>query len=475
MIRIAFRNIFKYQLNSFLLVLLFGITSFFFISGNGLLSYSNNTLRALFVDSVTGDFVISGISDHSISLFGANTPALGDYVPVPRISNAPELVSQIEMLPGEYSITTVVSDAAVLDVGGERRTVPILGVDPTTLERTVPELAITSGSSLHPERAGVLLSASMFENLSASSDKPLIVGDEITLTSSDGVRVRIIGAELVGTYKRPVSIAMADEIVIVDITSARRLVGLPERQAIDTTNSTGPRGASSIDDLFLGDDTVESSGSNTEAGLSLDEVLARASEPESASLRPASSGAVNFLLVRGPLTPELRRLVDRAGAQILSWQEAAGQAALLASLLHIVFRGGFGFFVAAVTLGALNIVYLSVFRRGREVATLRAIGFSDIRIARGLVIEHLLLGVTGWLFGLAATGLLSVSLSVLSLPVPQGLAEMLMGGSFLVLPIDVTSTVAALVLVVCSVGVSIAFPLRRIMRTSIAYALRGGA
>jgi putative ABC transport system permease protein len=56
--------------------------------------------------------------------------------------------------------------------------------------------------------------------------------------------------------------------------------------------------------------------------------------------------------------------------------------------------------------GCLNTMYAAVSARGREIATLRALGFSAFPVAVSVVVEAMLLAVTGALIGAAIAWLL---------------------------------------------------------------------
>jgi ABC-type antimicrobial peptide transport system permease subunit len=67
-----------------------------------------------------------------------------------------------------------------------------------------------------------------------------------------------------------------------------------------------------------------------------------------------------------------------------------------------------GMFVAAImavgsAFGAMNTMYAAVARRGREIATLRALGFSRFSILRSFFAESVLLSLFGGLLGCLLT------------------------------------------------------------------------
>ncbi|MGB6450222.1 MAG: FtsX-like permease family protein [Steroidobacteraceae bacterium] len=78
----------------------------------------------------------------------------------------------------------------------------------------------------------------------------------------------------------------------------------------------------------------------------------------------------------------------------------------ISHLLEITAYGLGGIMAFGAVFGALNTMFSAVRARRTEIATLRAIGFGGISVAASVVIEALLLGLTGALLGALAARLL---------------------------------------------------------------------
>jgi putative ABC transport system permease protein len=115
--------------------------------------------------------------------------------------------------------------------------------------------------------------------------------------------------------------------------------------------------------------------------------------------------------------------------------------------------------------GALNTMYTSVARRTREIATLRAMGFSGAAAFAGTLLESLLLSVLGGMLGALASWLLF-----------DGLSASTLGGSFtqVVFRLDVSpALVWRGALLACVIGlVGGVFPAWRAARLPVAAAFR---
>lgn len=489
MLSLALRNVIRHGRHTALLAALFALASLLFIAGNSLLTHANRTLRTLFVQNITGDFVVAAPSDVPTSLFGATTPSIGDLITLPLLSRLPLLTAELDALPEVERVTPLVSGAAVLDLPGRRLTVPIFGIEPAGYFAALPGIEVVAGRALQPGESGIMLTERLVQRIEAETGRAVNLGDELLLTAAQGQRFRIRSAALVGLFRYPVSMDFSDEIALVDAATVLALNEIqrftPETDAGAGAAAGSPATIEDIDELFAGvgisDDAVGDAN-----GLTIDDVLARVMGPGSppatgdgpvgaSVLAPADvpiPADAHFLLVRGRVTPAVRERVAALGGEILSWRQAAGQTALLAMLLLVAFNGGFIIFLLAVSLAAANIVLISTYRRTREIATLRAVGAELPLVRRLFVLEHAVIGAAGWLLGLGGTGVLSLLLARREILVGNRLVATVIGGHRLRLPVD-AGTVALCLLVVTAIAAgAVAVPLRQVIRKPIVEAIR---
>lgn len=482
---LALRNVLRHAGHSLLLGGLFALAAFLFISGNSLLSHSNRVLRSLFVDTVTADAVIAARSEESVSLFGTNTPAIGEVVPIPLLPDPEELSAAVAEQPGVERVSPLVSVTAVMDVLDSRDPVPVFGVEPESYFSVLDRLEITEGRALSPGERGVMLTESRRRRIEADSGRELPLGEEVLFTTGDRGRVRIRAAPLVGVFRYPVEMEYVDEIAILDAENARELARVATRVITDTGPAEGPRSAEEVDSLFGEEDGEEESAERGGTGVSAEGVLERVQSADSEDAEEQAAGgdgagaaeqvrtAAHFLLVRGETDEALAGVAEDYDVQVLSWREAAGQPALLALLLQMVFNGGFVLFIVAVTLAVTNITLISTYRRSREIGTLRAIGASDATVRGVFAVEHLIVGVGGWLAGLGLSAAASAGVGAADLTVENRLIAMLLGGGEVSLPVGGAGAAAALAVVIAVVAVSVLVPLAQVMRKPAAEAVRG--
>ncbi|HEY6887317.1 MAG TPA: FtsX-like permease family protein [Solirubrobacter sp.] len=120
--------------------------------------------------------------------------------------------------------------------------------------------------------------------------------------------------------------------------------------------------------------------------------------------KPAIWDEIDVTVGSGASVEGVRRSLDSAlgrGVEVATpatkGQEAQKQIAALDIVLY--FFSGIALFVGAFLI--LNSFNMTVLQRIREIGTLRALGATDTRIVRTVLVEALTLGVVGSVFGLA--------------------------------------------------------------------------
>ncbi|HTH76309.1 MAG TPA: ABC transporter permease [Trinickia sp.] len=143
----------------------------------------------------------------------------------------------------------------------------------------------------------------------------------------------------------------------------------------------------------------------------------------------------------------------------------AAQSRNLSKLLNLLAYFVGGIMALGACFGALNTMYTAVSTRTREIATLRAIGFSGMPIVISVLVESLLLSVIGSVIGSAAAWLFFNGNTVNTL-----------GAGFSQIVFHLTVTASLLVsgvFVACSIGMlGGLLPAIRAARVPIATALR---
>ena len=143
----------------------------------------------------------------------------------------------------------------------------------------------------------------------------------------------------------------------------------------------------------------------------------------------------------------------------------AAQSRNLSKLLNLLAYFVGGIMALGACFGALNTMYTAVSTRTREIATLRAIGFSGLPVVISVLVEALLLSIVGSVIGSAAAWLLFNGNTVNTL-----------GAGFSQVVFHLTVTASLLVsgvFVACTIGMlGGLLPAIRAARVPIATALR---
>jgi putative ABC transport system permease protein len=129
--------------------------------------------------------------------------------------------------------------------------------------------------------------------------------------------------------------------------------------------------------------------------------------------KPATLDEIDVIVAKGASVQEVRaRLARRLGqgVEVATPQTKTDEAQKQLSSLDVVlyFFSGIALFVGSFLI--LNSFNMTVLQRMREIGTLRALGASDRRVAGGILIEALVLGVIGSALGLALGAGLAVVL-----------------------------------------------------------------
>jgi hypothetical protein len=178
-----------------------------------------------------------------------------------------------------------------------------------------------------------------------------------------------------------------NEIVILDPQTARVLSSI---QVASSESMVSGEAAelldAPLDDLFSGafsDSDVALSGTEEGGWFSREEGLFSGGH-EFREDEPLIGGDWNFIILRlkkgiGPagIINSLNRKLAPYGVLAVNWRMAAGNAAILMLLIQLLFNAGVFLVSVAGIIATINILLIAVFKRTREIGTLRAIGAQD--------------------------------------------------------------------------------------------------
>ena len=477
------KNIIRNRKNSFAVTALIGAVSFLFFLGNSLLRSSERGLREAYIEGLTGDLVIEKAGDITWNLFSANAPVIEDYFVIPPLP-AHELIREVVLEEdGVAGFSSLVSGKAWLDIFGHREAAPLCGIDPGTYFSVLPGLVLVEGRFLEPGEYGAMISAAKADRIEVLSGSRPVPGTSLLLSSGGEAGFKIREIPLAGIYRRRNSDEFMDSVILADIQTVRVLASI---QTASSDMEAGEEArellSSDPDSLFEGGGFLDISEGSLEEGLSpagLRDMLAGEGGGEDRAR--ISGGDWNFIILRlEPGVPparvmaSLNKKLKLLGAAAVDWRIAAGPRALLLFVIRVLFNAGVFLVSVAGIIAAVNILLISVFKRHREIGTLRVLGARDGFIRRLVLGENLVLASAAGLLALLGGFLFFRLVNALGIPVPNALLASLFGGDVLRLVFSPAPAVSAFALAV-SLGIAASlYPVEIAVRVDPAAAVRRG-
>ncbi|MCW8966578.1 MAG: ABC transporter permease, partial [Candidatus Pacearchaeota archaeon] len=139
-------------------------------------------------------------TDISMSIFGANTPAIGEFFTIPVLKNYNEIISILGECDEIDSYSSQITGVAVADVKNRRYKCLIFGIDPDNYFSLFDGITIQQGRFLTPGERGGMITASFAEQITKESQKKLTIGDPILLNTLGRTGFKIREVPLVGIY-----------------------------------------------------------------------------------------------------------------------------------------------------------------------------------------------------------------------------------------------------------------------------------
>jgi putative ABC transport system permease protein len=439
--------------------------------GNAILDTTIDSLYTLYARNLSGDLTIAPADENNFTLFGSDQLLVGQFLVPPVLVGVPELEEHLAAMQEVRSVAGLVSSAARVELGKQKRESVVFGVDFGSYPQVVDGLRLEAGSFPEPGKPGVVLQSRTWQG----AEK--LIGSTVLLASSLGRTFTLREVPLTGLVSYPVSDPVLDSLVLTDADTARALNGylygsgplapLPEED-MDSLHSD-------FDDLF-GAPSGNKKTSGTPSDSAVDP-LALFSSPDSAGSPPVvepaggrEEGAWNFLLVslhnRRDLGTVLSSLsgagyTREQGFVVRNWRDSIGAGAQLASFLQLLFNIGLLFISFGAVVIAANALLLSILERTGEIGTMRALGAGKMRIALMVSLETLMVVFAGALAGIVLGAIAISRLNAGRLIIDNPYIQILFGGDpirgTLSLALVARHLAAALVLTI----LAMVYPLKR--------------
>jgi ABC-type antimicrobial peptide transport system permease subunit len=279
-------------------------------------------------------------------------------------------------------------------------------------------------------------------------------------TSAGDAGFKICEVPLTGIFSYKAKGRFMDEIVIADPQTVRVLAEIqvasadvevsPDAIRLIQAGSQDQNGNFVIDDIFDIDDIFNNNFSFDNEAQSttlfdgtLEDFLQSEKPKETddaytISQNDFSLGVWNFILVRlenGVNKNSMLKQIDNAvsdyGASAYNWRIAAGTSAILVLLLQMLFNAGVMLVSIAGIIAIINIFLISVFKRTREIGTLRALGAGDSYIRILVISENIFFAIAASITGIVFGLLVLTFINKLQLHINNDLLANLFGGAVL--------------------------------------------
>jgi ABC-type lipoprotein release transport system permease subunit len=405
----ALRNIIRNRKNSFVVTLLIMVITFLFFIGNTLIGRSEQGLRESFIESITADVVLQKDGDVTMNLFGANTPVIDDFFIIPALPVYDLVIEAVSAHRGVTGITSQVSGKALLDLAGLREPALLAGVDADSYFPLFKGIRLEEGRLLEAGEYGAMITTERADRIEKRAGNRPVPGMHLLLTAVGNTGFKIREIPLVGIYRYRNPGQFMNEIILTDPETVRMLNSIQTSSSVFEVDEEATDLLDiSLDDLFAEStgsvDAIFGNASSDSAGEfsagTLDSFLGGAKEERTSLPMSRSGGDWNFVLLRldkgfssGRVIAELNEKLVPLGVRAVNWRMAAGISAILVLLIQALFNAGVFLVSVAGIIAVVNILLISVFRRTREIGTIRAIGAGDGYI-RGLILgENIILAL----------------------------------------------------------------------------------
>jgi len=453
---LAIRNIIRNKKNNIIIILLIAIITFIFFIGNSIIGMIDHGIRQAYIESLTGDVVIEKSADVTMNLFSANTPVISYYFNIPVLP-AHDLIKEIIATEHKIDkITSQVSGKAILDFMNVREPVLLCGIDAESYFSLFPSIILNEGRFLRAGEYGAMITEERAQKIETQSGQRPYIGAPLLLTSGGAMGFKIREVPLIGIYKYKNPGQFMNEIIIIDPQTVRVLNSIQvagnfsKDGIIDEANKNSTRLLTADPDDIFGEEFATndelkenkfSENSFSEDAFSTEMLENYLKETKTEDIQ-ITGGDWNFIILRlkkgvsiGSFISSLNKKIQPYNVTAVNWRIAAGNSAILSLLVQVLFNSGIFLVCVAGIITVINILLITVFRRTREIGTLRAIGASDSYIRSLVFSENFIIAFISAFIGLLGGILFMLWINSLDINISNEIFVSLLGNSILKLEI----------------------------------------
>jgi len=445
---IALRYLLRRKVRMFTIGVLVVLGTMIIVLGETFSLSAKHFSREAIITYFTGDCIIySARSKEKPSPFSFTTPLpiLDDAATITSWLNDNPLVDKQVAITQNFGLMSVQKDGSPVEV-------PFVfyAVDPVDYRATFPNIDMEKGYFFSTDPAGpesgVVLSRFQVDNFSKNYRLNIDTGSAVTLLSlTDGGSVNTYASKVIGIYSPHRFVNVFNYINFIDIGTYSRLYNFTGVEASSLPKSFNDAFASTSDDAIFG-----LSSDNSLGVIATESLVA-------AKLSGYTLIAVK-LKYRADLTQFMQQVTTtHPSAACVAWKDASSFFAKVAGIIQMVIYGATLLIFIIVAFILMNTLIISVLERTAEVGTLRALGGEKGFITGLFLWEAFLLnGISATVGMIISALLIAIAGRSGGVPLPDVVAQYLIGGGQLPLLFTARPFIEAVMLVfVVSVSATI--------------------
>jgi putative ABC transport system permease protein len=439
--------------------MLVGFGTFLIVFGTTFTSSTSEASRASIVDNFTGDLIVySEKSKELPSPFAFQTP-------LPPVQNLQKLGEALSAIPEVKAYVPYAQNYAIIQVERNSKKIDLpfifYAVEPAPYRAIFTNAEIKEGSffgvgvsasmdSGPKDMAGVVISRYQHEQYLENYGVSLVTGEPVTVLGVTEGGVNTVGARLVGVFEPKNYKSVFDYINFIDAATYSQLYNFTGVEALPDVFNAGLEAALVSEDALFELAMDESFGKLDVSTLKSEAVSGYTMVAVKLSDHEALDKVVSELKSKG----------SELGIKVATWKEASGFYATISSALQAFIVATTALIFLIVTLIFTNTLIINVVERTAEIGTMRALG-TDKSFIRGLFLtETLILNLAASLVAMAITLAIMIGLSKTGIPLPDTIAQFLVGGGRLPLEIRFMPFVQALAVVVVVSVLATLYPVK---------------
>lgn len=489
--RIAVRNLRQHSSKSLIIGIIMAVGVMILVVGNTLINTIDTGIERSFIDNYTGNVMITGVTDNTISLFGVQSP--GGFEETPTVPDYPEIMEHVSQMSGVTAIANQITGFGIINVeGADEDKGPYMGlmfgIKPEEYPQMFDNARIVEGEYLQSGQEGMLMSRSNLDTLNEIFETEVGVGDKILITAPGSAGFKIREVPITGVYSLEFDSEAASFISYIDAQTLRVLKGmnLGNQGEIDLSeDETSLLAADSFDaffevDAFSGEAELEfeMSEDNIFSILDLDtaeddedimiseDVFSETTETVAA---PAESSTWEYILLKTESQRTAPRIVAELNlwfadqgipARAWDWKAAAGPFSTTADVIRIVFNVAIILVAIVAIIIMTNTLVINVVERTAEIGTMRALGAHKNFIRRMVSTEVFTISIIFGLIGMVVGIIILLIVGLIGFEATNPFLEILFAGPVLKPVFSAFSVFGSWVIVVVIGMIANIYPLR---------------